>query len=88
MSKHAGPDEYETGSIYEASYVYLSGVSLVTAFSPDGRRGSTRFIFDNKDDQARRVAEAYYGGATAPARELFLSLGRLKDEATRAIGQQ
>ncbi len=88
MSKQARPDEFETGSIYEAAYVYFSGISLVTAFSPDGQRGSTRFIFDNKDDQAQRVSDAYYGGATAPARELFLALGRLKDEASRARGQQ
>jgi hypothetical protein len=88
LSKQATPGEYETGSIYEAAFIYVSGVLLVAAVSPDGRIASARFIFDDKDRQAQRLSESYYGGATAPARELFLALGRLKDEATHARGQQ
>jgi hypothetical protein len=74
-------NEYTTKSIGEAAYLYLNGAVLLCAI--DGR-GFECFSFDDKDDCARHLAEQFYEGATAPARELFIAQSTLRQEATRA----
>ena len=77
--------EHVTKSISEASFLYLNGALLLCAID---NRGYESFTFDNKDDCARHLAEQFYENATAPARELFIAQGTLRQEASKARQQQ
>jgi hypothetical protein len=78
-------DEYSTRSANEAAYVYLNGAVLISAID---ERGFETFCFDNKDDFARHLAEKFYEGGTAPARDLLAALAQLRRESSQARRQQ
>jgi len=78
-------NEYVTRSINEASFLYLNQAVLISAIDD---KGYESFIFDDKDDFARHLAEQFYEEASAPARALLAALGQLRKEASQARQQR
>lgn len=77
--------EYAAKSFYEATFIYACGIPLATI---TGKRGSARFIFEDKDGMAQNAAAEYHSDASTGAKTLFTALGQLKREADRALGTQ
>lgn len=75
--------EYRARNIFEASFLYCKGGRLLTV---DGTAGRAKFVFDNKDGFARRVAQEFVLDTAAPAKSLFIAFGDLKKEADQALG--
>jgi hypothetical protein len=75
--------QYRARNIFEASFCYVKGARLLTV---EGTPGRSRFVFDDKDGYARRIAQEYASDAAAPALSLFRGFGDLKAEADRALG--
>lgn len=76
--------EHVTKSISEASFLYLNGARLLCAIDD---RGFECFSFEDETEHARHLAEQFYEGATAPARELFIAQSTLRQEASKARAQ-
>jgi hypothetical protein len=75
--------EYRARTIFEAAFLYVKGARLLTV---EGTPGRSKFVFDNKDGFAVRIASEYCADTAAPAKSLFLAFGNLKKEADNILG--
>jgi hypothetical protein len=78
-----GEAEYIARNIFEACYLYVKSARLLTVIGTPGR---AKFVFDDKDGFARRIAQEYVTDTAAPALSLFRAFGQLKKEADQALG--
>ena len=76
--------EYIGRSIFESSFIYCKGGRLL---SVQGTPGRSRFVWDDKDQHARRIAAEYVADGAAPAKSLFEAFHQLKREADQALGK-
>jgi hypothetical protein len=75
--------EYTARNVFEGAFLYCKGARLLTV---QGIPGRAKWVFDNKDNFAGRIAQDYITDAAAPALSLFRAFGDLKKEADAALG--
>jgi hypothetical protein len=75
--------EYIARNVFEGAFLYCKGARLLTV---QGTPGRAKWVFDNKDNFAGRIAQDYITDAPVPGKSLFEAFHQLKREADAALG--